>query len=984
MPLELSDEDFLKLTSPDPATVNQNAPPPLDQRAIELGRLGQREGIPFHQALPIIGDIALKARKTPEQQVAYLAEKYGAANVRMNELGEPVVNIKGEDYVVNPHKLTLESLTGLAAYAPETLMSALALKYGAGNAGIFKQALVGALGAAAGAVAKDVATGEPLGQSLESEAAQVVPNTAGGVVLGGGMKATQAAVDMSKAMVKGVMDEVAGASGAIPTVKAGISGAVKGLVSGIPNPLANSSLLSPANPELTREGVAAAQRLAAQSGIPAKLSPAEATGIPLLAQLETRQENVAAGAGPSIAARKARDDVSRAWQDWMIQPNTLGTDEAVAARGLGVLRAGVEPLEKDVALAKFALEAQRRGDERLLNAMRAQGEAQQQAKVINDFNVSDFGSKPVPLTETGDLIRNKVVGLRDAEDAALGQRYEDFFNKPETMAPTIKGASLKSTIDATLRDLQGVTKTVQKPTGVLDERGNPITREALEKVPISTPIRPRLEELSDKLSNGKVSINDLKQIRTDVGDSIKEGKALTGVPNGRLKQLYAQLSGAIDEGLDQIGDPALKKEWKTLTGDYEKFATKFSERTLAPLFKEADQAGVGNADYTQGIIRSQDKYNALKSFLGSTSSELQAFQTTARHSILQNALADGSSTALNGPALIKNLEGLRDSNPQLFADAFGNNGQQFIKAARVLSTFQKNLPAEETEALLNPANRATPNALSNLQQAERRLKDEFVNGALNDWLNGKRTDINMDQLIRFLPNYKLSDVQGIMQRLASDPEVKEQWQRKTIQAIFQEARRNPSPADVLAIIKAGGKGGDVLSGSSLVKALGTGDQYEKYKTILSPQQFEFIQDMAKRELLREEKLRVGGGAGMLAKGDVATGFLDALTPGRSGKSSILRDLSTLTRDKIASWVLASDKLSSLLLTPHTLKDMPTLMKAIIASEPFVRAALSEYKDPGDAYKVLATLKSAFGTATPTERQAGEHAMSDAEFDAATK
>lgn len=970
----MTDEEFFTAaptanqSSPPPALIsdpnapaggvtNRNAPPPLFERERELRQLGQREGVPFHQGLPIISDIGLKAQQTPQEQVRYLARQYGAENVRMNELGEPVVSIKGEDYVVDPHKLNLNSLTGLAAYAPETLLSAAAIAAGGSKAGIVNQALRGALGAALGRAGKEVVgqelQGEPvdLNEIANRSAAQVLPDTMGGIAIGGLVKAGQA----FKGLIEG---------------------------KGLPNPLANMKFLkplfSPANPELTGEGVAAAQRLAAKTGIPAKLSPAESTGIPLLAQLETRQENVAAGAGIGIKAQAERDQVSRDWQNWAIDPKTLGTDEEVAKRGLGVLRSTVEPFEKDVALAKFAAEAQQRGDTRLLQSMRAQGEANQQAKIITDMNVGQLPASGAPMTEAGDLVRNRVVAMRDAEKQGLNDRYEAFFDNPETMDPTIKGTSLKNSIDQTLKELPGVTKLVQEDAGVTGFPPQRIVSERLQKVPVETPIRPRLEELSGKLANGKVSINDLKQIRTDVGDAIKAGEAVPGVKAGRLKQLYSQLSDAIDEGLDQIGNPALKQEWEGLTQDYEKFATKFSEKTLAPLFKEADQPGIGNTSFAQGVMASPDKYVALRTFLGGNSSELAAFQKTARLRVFQESLADGSSTALDGGKLIRELSQMQSSNPQLFQDAFGNNGAQFIKAAKVLSTFQHNLPAEETEALLNPANRATPNALSNLQQAERRLKDEFTNGALNDWLNGKRGDVDLDKLVRFLPNYKLSEVRDIMQRLATDPEVTEQWQRKTMLSLFQEARRNPSPADVLQILKSGGTGGDVLSGSALATALGRGDQFEKYKAILSPEQFEFVTDMAKRELLREEKRRVGGGTGIFAKGDVATGVLDALTPGRTGSKRLMADLSTFARDKIAAVILASPKLSSYLSAAHQLDDIPHLMGAVIASEPFVRGMLQEFRNPGDAYKAMATLKATYGAGQPTPTN-NAPAMSDAEF-----
>lgn len=980
MPHTLSDEEFLGLaqerggagasdtvqeTPPAPilpmsaATVaamgtsgtNVNAPPPLDEREIALGRMGKREGVPFHQGLPILGDIGLKVRQTPEEQIRYLANTYGAENVRMNELGEPVVNIKGEDYVVDPHKLTLNSLTGLMAYAPETLATALALKRGGSDMGLFKQALVGAVAGRTATLGKEAAvrfedqTPINLPQLIAQQAAGVPLDTAGGVALGGVFKTGQLVSDLAQGK-------------------------------GLPNPLARTRLLSPANPELTGEGVAAAQRLATRSGIPANLSPAEATGIPLLAQLEARQENVAAGAGPMIAAKKARDETSRAWQNWMIRPDTLGTDEEVARRGIGVLRASVEPFEKDVALERLALDQERAGNEAVINQVRNQMEMQQQAKIVTGMGVSRLPSEGVPLTETGDLIRQRVLSARDTSKANVDKLYDKFYENPAVMDPVIEGKGLKGAIDQTLRELPAVTKEVETTTGVLGPGGEPITRTAEQRVPISTPIRPRLEELSGKLAGGRVSINDLKQVRTDVGDAIKQGEAVPGIKEGRLKQLYSQLSKAIEGGLDEIGDPALKQSWEDATKAYEAHAEKFGGKVIAPLFKDAEQTTLGNADFVRQLVGNESKYVALRQFLGEGSSELAAFHKTVRNQIMENSLADGSSTAIDGDKFIRSLEALRKSNPVVYQDAVGDRGNRLIREAKILSGVQGNIPGEDLEALLDPRNTPKANSLPYLVNAEERLAKEYQNGALKDFVQGNRAELEPDKFIRFLPNYKLSDVQDVMRRLeAGDPDVAEQVRRKVAQSLFNEARRNPTPADVLASLQ--GKKGDIVSGSGINKALGTGDQLEKYRSLLGPDLFESMSDYAKRELLREEKMRVGGGAGMLAKGEGVSSLLNALTPGEGSRSSILKDLSMLTRDKIASWILASPKLNALLLTPHTLDQMPQIMAAIVSSEPFMKAALEESKNPGTAYKTLSTLKAAYGVAKPREQKG--HTMSDDEF-----
>lgn len=918
---------------------NRNAPPAMGEREAKMARLGAQPGVPFHdEGLPTMADIGVKARKDSTQQLTYLAKQYGAENIRMNELEEPVVRIKGEDYVVDPHKLTLNSLTGLMAYAPEVLASALALKMGGkggAGAGVIKDAIMGALAGQAAGAGKEVATKledqQPveLPKILAEHLAQAVPDAMAGGAIGGMGKAVQ--------LVKGV---------------------VQG--KGLPNPLAGTKLFAPANPELTGEGVAAAGRLAAKTGIPADLSPAESTGIPLLAMFETRQENIAPGASIMIQAQERRDASSRAWQNWMTKPETLGTDEEVGRRGLGVLKASVDPMEKDVALARFKMEAEKAGDTRLLQSMRAKGEADAQKKVLASVGMKELPSQGVPLTETGDLIRQRVLAARDESKAAADAAYETFYAHPAVMDPVIPGKGLKGALDATLNDLPKVTGAGGVTT------------------PIDTPIRGRLQELSGKLGEGNVSINDLKQIRTDVGDAITRGEAVPGVREGRLKQLYGQVSMAIEKGLDNIGDPELKKAWETATSTYKAHAEKFSDRNLAPLFKEADQAGLGNAAFTKQLMAKSDSYNALRGFLGTGSSEIEALHRTVRNSVMADALADGSSTAVSGERLIAGLEALRKSNPELYAGAFGDKGNQLIKQAKQLGGFQKNLPGEELEALLNPANRAN-NTLISLQAAEQRLEKEYTNGALKDFIQGKRADLEPDKFIRFLPSYKLSDVKDVMARLgAGDPETAEQVARKTVQGLLSDARRNPTPSDTLKALQ--GKGGDIVSATGIKKALGVGDQQEKYRAILGPDLFETLVDYTKRELLREEKLRVGRGTGMLAKGNTIDNLEKALTPGEGKKGGLLKEGGLLLRDKTISAILASPRLRDLLLAPHKLGDLPMVMRAVVSSGPFIRAMAEEYKDPGAAYKALSQLKGAFGTADGAGGdEAGKDRMTDEEF-----
>ena len=165
-----------ELASTNPIPLTQQAlresaavvPEPLSAGAVAKGgverrlqELGKRPGVPFHEeGMDVWTDLLTKARDNKQDQLRYLSSRFGPENVRLNELKEPVVQIvnpdtgKPEDYPLDPHALTLKSLTGLARFAPDIALSALGVHLAGKDAGFLKQALYGALGNEAGAAGR--------------------------------------------------------------------------------------------------------------------------------------------------------------------------------------------------------------------------------------------------------------------------------------------------------------------------------------------------------------------------------------------------------------------------------------------------------------------------------------------------------------------------------------------------------------------------------------------------------------------------------------------------------------------------------------------------------------------------------------------------------------------------------------------------------------------------------------------------------------
>lgn len=939
-----------------------NVPPEIGDTRRRQQALGEEPGVPFHEeGLPVWTDLMAKMQENKDAQIQYLARKFGTENVRLNEYNEPVVRIKNpntgqaEDYPLNPRQLTVHSLTSLARFAPDVAGALIAVQLGGPTRGVLMRSLLGALGAETGGAAREIGAAatqgqlnikEPLVRHLE----QVPLDMIGDLGLAGMVKGGQ--------IVKGI-------------------GAPKFLGGGginIPNPLANTPLTMPARPEFTAEGVAAAMRNQARSGIEPNLRPSEVSGIPLWSMLEQYMERKPAGAAPMIEAGARREEASKAFQRWMIDPATLGSDEEVGRRGLAALQRTIEPFEKDVQLAKFGLEAEQKGMARIGTSAQQQLANQQQAKILAGMRVNQIPDNGVDLSAAGDLLRTGALQRRDAFKAEANRLYDVFYNNPLAKDPIVSGDYLKDAIDDLRKDLPKVQKTVQKTSKLLGPTGQPVPIAVPTDVPISTPVRSRLDELSKKLEGGNVSINDLKQIRTDLDDAIKIGEAIPGVKEGRLKATYKAVTDAITDGLKQINDPGLSQAWKDATTFYRENVEKYTEKNVARLFKEAEQtSAVGNSEFTKKAITSPDSYTALRTFYGINSPEMGALRTTVRSKILSDSLGVGG--LVDGQNLVRHLKGLKDNNPALFRDVFAGKGNDFLRAAEQLGSFQQKMPIEEINKLLSPGSPAgTPSVkLIALQAAQNRLNKEYENEIVSKFLRGNlpAAQLQPDKFVSSLAQAKLSDVREVMRRLKTeDPAIAEQVSRKSVQNLLSESRRTPTPTDTMAKLK--GEPGDLVSGVGLANALGHGDQLEKYKALLGDL-YEPLNDYARTELLGEERRRIAGGVGLLAPGSAMNQFIKALTPweGRDKGKGIAMELGGLARDKIVSIALGSDKIRRWLVSPYALKDASGAIKLMIVSEPFIKGMMEEFKDDGALRQAMSILKVSFGTAQGNEPAGGQ-------------
>lgn len=943
-----------------------------------LQKMGAEPGVPFHEeGLDWWTTLRARMREDKAAQMSYLMRRFGNENVRLNEYDEPVIRIpnaetgKLEDYPLNPRELTVKSFTNLLRFAPDVAMAYLTSEMG-GNTAWMKRvgplirtggrSLFAATGAEAGGFMRDLAaqelfSGEGLANPFDVEVkrpflehlANVPVDMAMDLGLAGLWKGGQAVINLG-------LPKWAGGQG------------MK-----LPNPIAGTPLVKPARPWFTEEVKKAAQDIENETGIHIPLRQSQRTGIPFVAMMERYFQRLPAGASPQIAAEEGLDQAVKDVQNYMINPATLPGAEQIGRSASAALKKSVEPYEEAVAITKGTVDAEKEAMESAArNRMQAAQQlarqkltAQEQGKILQDFQVTDLPTEGAPLSEMGEYAKTSTIHQQAADKVKHQDLYNQLFANQKATEPIIEGAPLKAGIDDFLSALPKVQKTEMQASKLLDPSGNPVQIPVAKDVPISTPVRGRLEELSSKLDEGKVSLRDLKEIRTDIGDAITYGQAVTGTKDGRLTHLYGIVSKAIEGGLQDINDSAMTQLWKDATAAYKQYATKYEHKAIAPLFRESFQSGPGNKEFALKAINNQDLYDALKQFWGPQHAVVGALQKTARLRVLEEGL--GPNGMIDGNSLANRLMRLREDNKTLFKDAFGGNGQRIIESADRLGAFQRNVPIEEVERLLTgPAKSQTGMdlAMIQLQYAQRKLSQQYQNQVVNRFARGdlKPEQLQPEKFVSYLRDANLTSVKDTMTRLQSEsPEVAEQVRRKTIQQIFTDARREAKSTDVMAHRM--GKEGQILSGSGIDQVLGDKEQTEKYLSILGPQRLKLIDAVAKVQLGRQNVLEEAAGVGMLAPGSAANAIRKALTPweGHEKGKGMLMEGAGLLRDKAFSVIIASDAIQKWLSSPYALRDQGNAIKTLMVSQPFIRGLLAEMGDAVPAAKAFSLLKAGYGT-----------------------
>lgn len=928
----------------------------------EAARLGKQLGVPLESGVDTWTYLQYKWRQNAEDQIRFLAKKFGPENVRLNDLGKPVVSITDEkgnrvDHTVDPFDINSQSVLGflmnnaasigasafsVSGSRPKAVAGALSKIPGLGRlAGkedtfLFRSVL-GATAAETANALKDVGT-----QAYDRPTVDLTG------ILGEHIAQLPVDVALDYGMVKGA---------------GGIKWAYD-LLSGrpVPNPAESSKRLLQAmtqklggETEQSKVGKGAAAYFASK-GVPYKATIGETTDIPLVAMGEAYLGREAAGAGP-IKARVAESEQSnRAIQRYILGSGTLPLDEEIGNRGIAALRQSYD--QADAILT--TLEG---------NETRAIQQSAQK-RLLDSFGLSNLPERGYPWVETGDYLRGMGTKSRDAFWDDVGAKYDALYSHPAAAERTAPTGSLVERVKQLLKEQPSVEEKVS--SNILDQFGNPFeeSRTVPLKEFIPDGVLARLNDLL-KLEGQKTSVLDLKAARTEVNNAIKRSQALTNTKDHYLTEIAKALDGSLQEAIDSSTAPELRQLFDSATQTYKAGVGKFKDKLLTPIWAHPEEMAVDNGRLVTLLENSPGRYKALKAFFGDGSEALNGFQDTVKKKLFSDSLA-ASGTTVDPDALVKSIIGMAKSNPELYKDVVGNQFDDLLRASASYGAVNGKVDLQELSTLAASGAPVTRDQVERLAKIEEARAKLYNNSVVKKFLKGGdgAPPIDPENFVRYLTETNKKDAEQVMAAL--NPTDADAVRRKVLQDIFRKASRNPGSEDIVAQLK--GDPTYLVSLKGLQDVLATDEQKAVYRAILGPDKYNDLQQYVALQMLPAQKAERARQVGMLVGGESTGQAIKGLLSPASPKTAAT--LSQWAKIKLLSVFLSHDWGVDALNSLQSKVPPPIIGRklgnaatsAIIASEPFVKALGEEFKDPLVRFQVASYLKRISGMSTDSEME----------------
>ncbi len=858
--------------------------------------------------------LMLSFRRAKDAQISFLQNKYGAENVQLDARGEPMVKVIDEStqkpkfIPVDADKISGNDFIDMIGAAPELAGSIIAMRKGGKlPGGIFKDLTLSALGAEGAGALKDIGvetfdSGSPDLKEIGKTRATMVPVD---IAMGGAMAL------FGKAATK-VITPFGDKPGPIQF-----------------------------------DAMQARDYFKSKYGIDVPFSPGEQTGNSFLMRVESMMKKLPGASGKFADVKKEQEAAFRKIQDIALGKSTPGesipSSEEVGEAAIGALESKVSP----IAVA----------------AERTRASAGQSASdAINDA-VGKL-TKPAPelyTSEVGAAIRKRVTADRDAFEDAAKNLYEKAKSIPGGRDRILEPTSLADDASKILnKELPAKDVIKEVPTGVLDSRGNMVTRtesgrEILREF-VPEKVVGKLKELAS-LKDQKLSLEDLIQMRNDVTNDIKIGESIPGAQTHFLGKIRDTLTKAIVESTEKIPGGELKAAWEQANAFYRDNVGKFHTGGIRGVLQPAESgAFVGDSEIVgrllNGTSKANDLFRDVADFLGKDSAEFGMLKRSIADEVLAKSSVSGEKL-IDGAAFLRNLEKLYSSNREIAEQVFGKNAGELVSLAKASEMAQNpnlKIDYESLKGLLGSARGGTVyGKFVEAAKAQQELDAVYRNKILKAIKDRNLSDnpIEPEEFVdRFLSDASQRETEQIVTSLHDQPELMQRIRQKTVQKLFFDSARKPSPTDPILLSQDQTR---LPSTESLMQAIGDQASQKKLRTVLGEDTFRNVVEFAKAMKPGEATEQVFSTAGGLSAGMQVGAML------RGGDLAYLANFlkyrvgAELITNPAFQWWTKNRLLSG--------PDQHAVVNAIIASAPFITHMMQDFGEKGAAQAITEAKRS---------------------------
>lgn len=438
--------------------------------------------------VPGLVRLGVAARDTDEDQMAYLSGIYGPNKARKADTGEWIVRIPGEDgkdkdVLVNERGLSARDMFSMAAYAPDAIGAALAMRAGRMLPGIGKSKGVGGF-------ARDVAA-EAIGQETGGAVRDV---------------AARAGVEGQPWNFQEIGERRLGNVPFDMAIGTGL-GIIGKTASKLRTPL------GPATDFVDVEGQQAARNLQDKYGVETPMSLGEKTGSPIFKRIEGTAGKLPGSSKYFSELTEAKTAAFRKIVNRIMGLPDTATPGTAIPNAEDIGQEAIEHIRTKLTPMQQAVESSRN-----------QVLSQANQNVLDELSTATTPQRQMYPEKVGANIRQKVFDMREAFRAENRKNYG-----------AIPGADVRAHVVPDLA-LESYAILDSLPT----QKGG---TEPSKLVPDN--VVGFLRELASN-PNEKRSLVDLQTMKGEIDNAIAEGQAIPNRQTKFLTQIKSELNKAID------------------------------------------------------------------------------------------------------------------------------------------------------------------------------------------------------------------------------------------------------------------------------------------------------------------------------------------------------------------------------------------------------------------------------------------------------